>query len=93
MADQMLMGRSLTAIARDVADGYMSITPLTLKKFDETAMKALIDVLLKAQKEARGASFPTHDLAGIRQRNMRLQRLHNALIVAQNLARERRIRL
>lgn len=93
MPENMLMGRSLKSIARDVADGYMSITPLTLKKVDEEGLKALLDVLLKVQTEARGQSFPSHDLSGIRQRNLRLQRIHNAIFVTKNLARERRIKI
>lgn len=89
----MLLGRSLKSICRDVADGYVSITPLTLKKVDEEGLKALLDQLLRVQTETRSQCCPAHDLDAIRQRNMRLQRIHNAIFVAKNLARERRIKI
>jgi len=89
----MLLGRSLKSVCRDVADGYISITPVTLKKVDEEGLKAVIDQLTRLQTEVRCQSFPSHDLDGIRQRNMKLQRIHNAIFVAKNLARERRIKL
>ena len=40
MPENMLLGRSLKSICRDVADGYISITPL--KKVDEEGLKALL---------------------------------------------------
>jgi hypothetical protein len=48
--------------------------------------------LRKLQTEVRGSRFPTHDTAGIRSRNLRLQRLHQSLIIIEHTARQQRIR-
>jgi hypothetical protein len=91
MAENQLRGKSVTAVARDVAEGYFSLNPLVLKKFDPEAYKALHQALRKLQTEIRGTKYPLHDIQGIRQRNSHLQRLHSALMVLEHSAREKRI--
>ena len=93
MAESQLRGKSLSAIAKDVADGFVVFNPLILKPLDGAAYKELLHQLKKAQQEARGAKFPTHDIDGIRKRNMRLQRLHQAITILEHEARERRLSL
>jgi hypothetical protein len=92
MAEIQLQGKSLAAVARDVADGFLSLTPLFLKHLDEGGFRALHHQLRKLQTEVRGSRFPTHDTAGIRSRNLRLQRLHQSLIIIEHTARQQRIR-
>lgn len=93
MAESQIQGKSASAVANGVADGLIYINPLTLKKFDGEAFRALYQHLRKIQREARMESFPEHDAARIRNRNMRLQRLHTAITVLEHSARERRISL
>ena len=93
MAEQQLRGKSLSAIAKDVADGFVNFNPLMLKQLDGTAYKTLHHQLRKAQQEARASKFPTNDIAGIRKRNMRLQRLHQALTILEHEARQYRYQL
>ncbi len=83
----------MTAVARDIAEGYLSLNPLVLKRFDQQAIPSLHHHLKKVQIEARAAKFPAHDVDGIRKRNTRLQRLHSAMIILENFARERRLLL
>ncbi|MFZ3066234.1 MAG: hypothetical protein WA277_13240 [Nitrospirota bacterium] len=84
-------GKSLAATARDIADGYLSVNPIMLKKLMPDDYKNLYQHLRKMQTEVRSEKFPLHDILSIRSRNMRLQRLHNAIIVLQHIARERRV--
>ncbi len=93
MAENQLNGRSLSAIAKDVADGFVSISPQLLKRFNPENYKELRIFLKKAQNDIRSQSFPTSDTNAIRKRNMRLQRLHQAVTVLEFSAKERRVSL
>ena len=86
-------GKSMKAVATDVAEGYMTINPLVLKKFDKVMVKDLYEHLNKAMNVARNIAAPLTDIIAMRNKNMRLQRLHNAIIVLRNTAREKRIPL
>jgi len=86
-------GKSMKAVATDVGDGYMVINPLVLKKFDKDMVKELYEHLNKAMGAARNIAAPLTDILAMRQKNMKLQRLHNAIIILRHTARERRIPL
>jgi hypothetical protein len=81
----------MKAVANDVSEGYMTINPLVLKKFDKDMIKDLFEHLNKAMAAARNLAVPLNDMPALRQKNMKLQRLHNAVIILRNFARERRI--
>ena len=93
MADSQFRGKSVTAVARDVAGGFFTINPLVLKKVDPEGVKTLHAQLKKVQIEVRGEKIPVNDPLGLRNRNARLQRLHNALIVLEHTAKERKVAL
>ena len=84
-----LRGKSLTAVCKDIADGYVAVNPIFLKPLDVETLKGLIQEIMKLQTATRGEKFPYNDLKFIRYRNMRLQRLHSALMVIKNFAKER----
>ncbi|HUI68683.1 MAG TPA: hypothetical protein VL087_10820 [Nitrospirota bacterium] len=93
MAESGFKGKSMKAVATDVAEGYVSVNPLFLKKFDKDMLKDLYDNLNKAMTGARNEKIALNDLSLLRMRNMKLQRLHNAMIILRNIAREKRIPL
>ena len=93
MAESGFKGKSMKAVAVDVAEGYISVNPLLIKKFDQDMVKALYENLNKALTATRNEKIVLTDQAAIRMRNMKLQRLHNAMIVLRNIAREKRIAL
>ncbi|HLB95064.1 MAG TPA: hypothetical protein VJK28_02705 [Nitrospiria bacterium] len=86
-----LRGKSIVAVAKDIADGFFTINPLTLKRFDDAAFQALHQQLQKVQREVRNEKFPLHDVLGIRNRNIRLQRLHQALVILEHSAKDRKV--
>jgi hypothetical protein len=86
-------GKSMKQVATDVAEGFTTMNPLVLKKFDKDMIKDLYEHLNKAMNSARNIPVQVNDVAAIRMKNMRLQRLHNALIIVRNNAREKRIPL
>ena len=86
-------GKSMKAVANDVAEGYMTINPLVLKKFDKDMIKELFEHLNKAMSAARNIAVPLTDQIAMRNKNMKLQRLHNSIIILRNTAREKRVPL
>ncbi len=86
-------GKSMKAIAGDVAEGYIAINPLFLKKFDRDMVKDLYEFLNKAMNMVRLEKIELTNHTAVRIRNMKLQRLHNAIIILRNTAREKRFPL
>jgi hypothetical protein len=93
VSEIQVQGKSIAAAAKDIADGFLSMTPLFLKRLDERGLRALHHQLRKLQTEVRASKFPSHDVQGIRTRNLRLQRLHQSLIILEHSARQLRIRI
>ena len=83
----------MRVVAIDVADGYVSVNPLFLKKFDKDMVKELYDHLNKALTSTRNEKTDFTNIILLRTRNLKLQRLHNAMIILRNVAREKRIPL
>ncbi len=83
----------MKAVAVDVAEGYVSVNPLFLKKFDKDMVKDLYENLNKVMTSTRNEKMEWSDQGALRTRNMKLQRLHNAMIILRNIAREKRIPL
>jgi hypothetical protein len=86
-------GRSMKSVASDVAEGYVTVNPLFVKRFDKDMIKNLFEHLNKAMTNTRNEKVSLSDHAALRTRNMKLQRLHNSIIVLRNIAREKRIPL
>ncbi len=93
MAESGFKGKSMKAVAVDVAEGYVSVNPLFLKKFDKDMIKDLYDNLNKTLTGTRNEKIVLNDQVALRKRNLKLQRLHNAMIILRNIAREKRIPL
>jgi hypothetical protein len=94
MADESgFKGKSLKAIAGDVADGYITVNPLFVKKFDKDMIKGLFENINKMMTLIRNEKVVYTDSVALRTRNMKLQRLHSAQFVLRHIAREKRIPL
>ncbi len=81
------------ALAKDIADGYITVNPLLFKKFQDSDYKELYQNLIKVQKMVRSELPSSQDHKAIRQRNLRLQRLNNSLVVLKYHCRKKRIYL
>jgi len=90
MAEDFLKGKNLESVARDIAEGYVFVSPIYLKKFDHEVLKKLMAAINKVLTLVRNEKFPTGDVDGIKRRNMRLSRLNNAATVIKYFAKERR---
>ena len=90
MAEDFLKGKNLEAVAREIGDGYVFISPIYLKKFDADVLKKLLAGVERTMTMIRVEKFPTGDIEGIKRRNMRLSRLNSAATVIKHFAKERR---
>lgn len=90
MAEDFLRGKNLESVARDIAEGYVFVSPIFLKKFDQEVLKKLMAAVNKVMLFIRNEKFPSGDVEGIKRRNMRLSRLNNAGVVIRFFAKERR---
>lgn len=86
-----IRGKSLKAVAYDIAEGYAVVNPLFLKPLNVESLKGLYHEVLKVQILIQSEKFPHGDTQAIRWRNTRLQRLNSAAMIIKNFARERRI--
>lgn len=93
MSASQIEGKGLTAFVKDIADGFKVVNPLVLKKIHTESYKDIFQHLHKQQRELRAEPFPTKDIVKIRQRNIRLQRLHTAATILQHYAKEKKIPL
>jgi hypothetical protein len=87
----MIRGKSSKALAFDIAEGYVTVNPILLKPLGEELLKELYQELQKVQSGIRAEKFPYSDPMAIRERNMRLQRLHSAAMIIRSFAKERRM--
>lgn len=90
MAEDFLKGKNLESVAKDIADGYVFVSPIFLKKFSPEVLKGVMSAINKVMLLIRNEKFPTGDIDGIKRRNMRLSRLNNAATIIKHFAKERR---
>ena len=78
-------------MAKDIAEGYVVLNPLVLKKFDESSYKDLYEHLRKLQTAIRTAGVDLTDQEATRNRNLKLQRLYQAMAVLENQAKRLKV--
>ncbi len=89
----VVRGKSIKALIYDIAEGYVTVNPIFLKSFEPIVLRDFYKEISKIQAEIRREKFPTNDIAAIRIRNLKLQRLYSAVMVIKNYAKERKISL
>jgi len=81
------------AFARDIAEGFIDLTPLVLKKFTRGEIKIIHTNLNLILREVRGQGVSQDDIPAIRHKNLRLQRLNQALLVLHTYCKQHKIPL
>ena len=79
--------RNLALMAKDVMEGFVTMNPLILKKYDANTCKELHRQLRKMQNTVRTESVDLTNQATLRTRNHRLQRMLQALTVLEHYAK------
>jgi hypothetical protein len=90
MAEDFLKGKNIELVAREIAEGYVFVSPIFLKRFDQEVLKKLVAAINKVTTMTRNEKFPTGDTDAIKRRNLYLSRLNNANTVIKHFAKERR---
>ncbi len=78
-------------MAREIGDGFRSLTPATLKRYTATDLKVINTSLQQVLRETRAEVTPAEDAEAVRKKNLRLQRLNQAIVSLTNHCRQHRI--
>ncbi|KAA0250255.1 hypothetical protein FBQ97_06035 [Acidobacteria bacterium ACD] len=70
-------------VAEDVAEGYVTLNPVVLKKYTLSEVNALAVELDKVSRETRSQVTPSDDSDAAQKKNRRLLRLSQATLVLQ----------
>ena len=80
-------------LARDIADGYVILSVVSLRKYSNTDIRDLYRNLLIVQREIRQEQFEVDDIDNIKKKHMRLQRLFRGITTVNTYAKPRKIPL
>lgn len=83
------MGGSAWKMAKDITEGYISLNPSNLKRFNIGDLRKLAFELAKGERSVRSEQPAQDDLEAIQSRNRRLQRISQALMVLRDFAQRR----
>jgi hypothetical protein len=81
------------AMARDIGEGFLSLSPAALKRYTPADLKTIHQSLQQVLRDARGEATPQDDQEAVRRKNLRLQRLNQAIMALANHCRQHRIPL
>lgn len=81
------------SLAIDISDGFTTLSPTTLKRYTPADIKIIHNNLNLVLRELRGEVIPPEDLAGIKKKSLRIQRINQALLTLSNYSRQQKISL
>jgi hypothetical protein len=70
-------------VASDLSEGYLTLNPVTLKKYQKHEVDALQKELEKLTRDMRSMIVPQDDAEAAQTRNRKLLRLNQATVVLQ----------
>ncbi|MFQ5657440.1 MAG: hypothetical protein ACE5G5_07875 [Candidatus Methylomirabilales bacterium] len=79
------------SMAREIGDGFHSLNPARLKKYTPADLKVINNSLQQVLRDVRGEVAPAGDADVIRKKNLRIQRLNQAIMMLANYCRQQRI--
>lgn len=80
-------------MARDIGDGFQSLNPASLKKYTPADLKIVHNSLQQVLRDTRGEVPAADDPEAVRKKNLRMQRLNQAIMMLANYCRQHRIPL
>jgi len=87
----MAIAGSPKKLAQDIADGFLSLSAPSLKKYTPADLKIILANLGMVQRETRQIQVPLEDVLLAKAKNMRLSRLSQAEIVLRSFCKKMRI--
>jgi hypothetical protein len=79
------LGGSAYNMVRDISEGYIIASELTFKKFRPEDFNTFSFEADKLLREVRGTVVPTGDVEATQKRHRKLQRLQQAMTIANNV--------
>lgn len=81
------------AMAKEIGEGFHSLTPATLKKYTPADLKIINNSLQQVLRDARAEVLAPGDAEATRKKNLRVQRLNQAIMLLANYCRQQRVPL
>jgi len=82
---------SMNRLAKDIAEGYISLTAVMFKGTPVDKLKLLNHELIKVLQENRSLAVDLNDFAALKSKNMKIGRLNHAMLLLKNYCKERKI--
>ncbi len=79
------------SLAIDIADGFATLSPATLKRYTAVDIKIIHGNLNLVLREVRGEVVLPEDQAAIKKKSLRVQRINQALLLLSNYCRQQKI--
>jgi len=83
-------GGSAYNMASSIADGYIITSELTFKKFQDSDLQTFLFEADRLLREIRGSQVATDDVQGTQLRQRRMQRVTQAITIANSVRARRR---
>jgi len=80
-------------LATDIAEGYISFTVATLKKYTAGDLKVINTNLLLVLRELRREQVALENIMAIKLKNMKMQRVNHAMTIISAYCRKKRLPL
>jgi hypothetical protein len=80
-------------LARDIADGFFSLSPPMLRQYTPADLKAILTNILLVGRDLRQEQIPLEDIMALKVKNMKLSRLNQAEVVLRAHCKKMRIPL
>ena len=78
-------------LAQDIANGFNSLSPPILRKYTPADLQIILSNLTLVQREIRQVQVPLEDVPLVKEKNMRISRLNQALMVLRSYCKKMRI--
>ena len=83
-------GGSAFAFAKDIGEGYQTVTERSFKGLSKGELDTLTFELERALRDIRGEQAPLEDLVAIQARSRKIQRLNGALMMLRTFRQKTR---
>jgi hypothetical protein len=80
-------------LAQDISNGFQSLSPPSLKKYTPADLKIILSNLTLVQREVRQLQVPLDDILQLKEKNMQISRLNQALMVLRSYCKNMRIQI
>lgn len=80
-------------LAQDIADGFVSLSPPSLKRYSPADLKVILANIAIVQRETRSLQIPLQDVLQLKAKNMHLTRLNQAEVTLRSFCKKARVAL